>query len=66
MKVAYVLAATVAFALSAPAAAGDNDADKANTGKKEQKICRTQTVTGSLVTKRRTCMTAKEWQELAA
>ena len=28
---------------------------------KEKKICRTETVTGSLISKRRICMTKAEW-----
>jgi hypothetical protein len=70
MKFKLLLAATVALAVSAPALAGDKDksADKDTSAEaaKEKKICRTETVTGSLVSKRRICMTAAEWNELAS
>jgi hypothetical protein len=70
MTFKVLLAAALAVAVSAPALAADKDNDKGNgtaaPAQKEKKICRNETVTGSLVAKRRICMTAAEWQELAA
>ncbi len=69
MKSGYLLAAVAAFAISAPAMAGDkdqNDAQNAELAPKEKKICRTESVTGSLIAKRRICKTQHEWDELAA
>ncbi len=62
MKITYLLATTLAFAIAAPALAADGDKD----APKEKKICRTERVTGSLVASRRICMTKAEWDELAA
>jgi predicted secreted protein len=62
MKLGITLAAVLAVAVSAPALAKD-DGDKAPV--KEKKICRTEKVTGSLVAKRRICMTKAEWDKLA-
>jgi hypothetical protein len=61
-----LLAAAVAVAFSAPVLGKDKDNGTAAPEQKEKKICRNETVTGSLVAKRRICMTAAEWQELAA
>lgn len=71
MKFGYVLAAVAAFAVSAPVGARDHDKDKeqqvkAKPAPKEKKICRTETVTGSLIAKRRVCRTQAQWDELAA
>jgi hypothetical protein len=72
MKFKVLLAAALAVAVSAPALADDKDSDKGNgngtaaPAQKEKKICRNETVTGSLVAKRRICMTAAEWNELAS
>jgi hypothetical protein len=62
-----LLAAAVAVAVSAPALAEDKAKDNGNAApeQKEKKICRNETVTGSLVAKRRVCLTAAEWQELS-
>lgn len=64
MRLKVLMAATLAFAVSAPVLAAD-DSDTQN-APKEKKICRTETVTGSLVSKRRICMTRQEWDKLAA
>jgi hypothetical protein len=71
MTFKVLLAAALAVAVSAPALAEDKANDTSNgtaaaPAQKEKKICRNETVTGSLVAKRRICMTAAEWQELAA
>jgi len=69
MKFKMLLVATAAFAVSAPALAAD-DANAQGTGGQaataEKKICRTETVTGSLVSKRRICLTKAEWDKLSA
>jgi hypothetical protein len=64
MKFRIVLAATLATFLAAPAFASDGGGDQAAT--KEKKICRTETVTGSLIAKRRVCMTKAEWDKVEA
>jgi hypothetical protein len=69
VKSGYLLAAVAAFAISAPAMAGDKDhkdAQNAQETPKEKKICRTESVTGSLIAKQRICKTRAEWDELAA
>ena len=70
MKFSPMFFAAIAFALSAPVLAADKPQDKSNDKKqsapKERKICRTETVTGSLATKRRTCLTQDQWDDLAA
>jgi predicted secreted protein len=64
MKVRFLLTAGLAIGLASAAfAADDTNADA--TPVKEKKICRTETVTGSLVTKRRICLTKAEWDKLA-
>jgi hypothetical protein len=63
MTLKYLLAATLAIAVAAPALASD---DKDQDAPKEKKICRTERVTGSLVAQRRVCMTQAEWNKLAA
>jgi hypothetical protein len=67
MTLKILLAAALAVAVSAPALADDKakDNDKSTEAPKEKKICRNETTTGSLVTKRRICMTAAEWDELS-
>jgi hypothetical protein len=65
MKFKVMLAATLAVALSAPAVAGNTDESNAQQAPKEKKICRTETVTGSLVSKRRVCLTKAEWDQLS-
>ena len=68
MKFRILLAAALATAVATPAMAGDEKPQdqSASSDVKEKKICRTETVTGSLVAKRRTCMTKAQWDELAA
>jgi hypothetical protein len=68
MTFKVLLAATLAFAISAPGLAGDKaeQKDEKQTERKEKKICRTETVTGSLVAKRRICMTQAQWDELSS
>lgn len=63
MKFKVLLAAALAVAVSAPALAKDEDSEAAP---KEKKICRTETITGSLVAKHRICMTKAEWDQMAA
>jgi hypothetical protein len=56
--------AAVAVSLSGAAlAAGDGDKQD---DPKEQKICRTEKVTGSRLAKRRTCMTQAQWDQYEA
>ena len=61
MKLTYLFAATLAFAVTAPAMAAEN-APKAP--EKEKKICRTELATGSRVRKHRVCLTEAQWREL--
>jgi hypothetical protein len=63
MKFTHLLAATLAFAVAAPAVAA---ADAPKAPEKEKKICRTELATGSRVRKHRVCMTEAEWRELNA
>ena len=69
MKFAIVLTAAAAFAVAGPAVAGDKDkkADQQSgqDAPKEKLICHTDTVTGSLIAKRRICKTKAEWDEIA-
>jgi hypothetical protein len=61
------LVAALAVAVSAPALAVDKDSDEGTAATtKEKKICRTEAITGSLIGKRRVCMTEKEWAHLQA
>jgi hypothetical protein len=55
-----------AFALAAPAVAADKDKKSSEDAPKQKKICRTETVTGSLIAKRRICMTKAEWDQFEA
>ena len=64
MKFKILLAATFALAMSGAAMAKDDGKEQAPV--KEKKVCRTETVTGSLVAKRRICMTQAQWDEIAA
>ena len=66
MKFRIVLASVAAFALAVPALAADKDDSQSQDAPKEKKICRTETVTGSLIAKRRICKTQAEWDQLAA
>ena len=63
MKLRIALATALALAVSAPALAKD-EANGATT--KEKKVCRTENVTGSLIGKRRVCLTQAEWDKVAA
>ena len=68
MKFGYWLGAAAAIGLSAPAVAADKDKDQAQAqdqkGDQKQKlICHTDSATGSLTRKVRTCKTADEWRE---
>ena len=69
MKFAVVLAAAAAFAVAGPAVAADKDKKADQQGEqdapKEKLICHTDTVTGSLIAKRRICKTKAEWAEIA-
>jgi hypothetical protein len=69
MRSGYLLAALAAFVAAAPAIAGDKDqkSDQKNQqdAPKEKKVCHTDTVTGSLIAKRRICKTEAEWEQLA-
>ncbi len=62
MKFRHLWVAGAVLALSAPAFAGDDKSDPAPI--KEKKICRTDRVTGSLLAKRRTCLTKAQWDQL--
>jgi hypothetical protein len=65
MKFKVLLAAALALAVAAPALADQAKDAAGPEAPKEKKICRTETVTGSLISKRRICMTKAEWDELA-
>jgi hypothetical protein len=70
MTFKVLLAAALAVAVSVPALAADKpktkDDDKDTSAPvKEKKICRNETRTGSLVAKRRICLTAAEWDDLS-
>ena len=64
MTLKILLAAVAAVSLAAPALAADKDKDQEQQTQQKQKlICRTDTATGSLTRKVRTCKTADEWRE---
>jgi hypothetical protein len=63
MKFRYLLAASLAVAVSAPGFAKD---DGTASAPKEKKVCKTERVTGSLVSKRRICLTQDQWDKIAA
>ena len=69
MKFVIALATAAAFAVAAPAMAGDKDQKSDQKSQqdapKEKKVCHTDTVTGSLIAKRRICKTEAEWEEIA-
>ena len=68
MRFKILLATALATSLSIPALADDGkarDDDAATRAPKEKKVCRTEMVTGSLVAKRRICMTQAEWDQMA-
>lgn len=64
MKLSYVVLAAVSFAVAAPALA-DNSSD-AGKPAKEKKVCRRETVTGSIVGARSVCHTRDEWASIDA
>jgi hypothetical protein len=68
MKLAIALAGA-ALVIAAPAVAGDKDQKtdqkSEHDAPKEKLICHTDTVTGSLIAKRRVCKTKAEWAEIA-
>lgn len=64
MHLKILLAAALAVAVSAPAFAKDEATG--GSAPKEKKICRTENVTGSLIGKRRVCLTQAEWDKVAA
>jgi hypothetical protein len=65
MTFKVLLAAALAVTISAPALAADKAKDKSTEAPaKEKNICRTETVTGSLIAKRRICMTKAEWDKV--
>jgi len=55
------IAAALLAAQSSPAAAEAKSAEQQSSDKP---ICKSDRATGSRVTKRRTCMTAREWQRV--
>jgi hypothetical protein len=63
MKFKVLLAGSLAIALSAPAFATDDGKEKSEV--KQKKICRTETVTGSRLAKRRICLTQGQWDDIA-
>ena len=65
MKLKLVVATALVAAMATPAMAGDDKAQDQGATVKEKKICHTETVTGSLISKRRICMTKAEWDQLA-
>jgi hypothetical protein len=65
MAFKVLLAAALAVGISVPALAADKAKDGGTEASaKEKKICRTETVTGSLIAKRRICMTKAEWDKV--
>ena len=64
MKMKLLIAAALAVGLSGTALAADDS--KTPDAPKEKKICRTETVTGSLIARRRICMTKAEWDQVEA
>lgn len=66
MKIAYLLAAISTLAVAAPTMAADKDQKSDRDPPKEKKICRTETITGSLIARQRICKTQAEWDDLAA
>lgn len=68
MKLRFMLAGAAVLVVSAPVMAVDKNQgqkDQSQDAPKEKKICRNETVTGSLVAQRRICMTQAEWDKLA-
>jgi hypothetical protein len=63
MTLKILLAAVAAVSLAMPVFAADKDKDQEQPQQKQKLICRTDTATGSLTRKVRTCKTADEWRE---
>ncbi len=59
---ASILVAAVLLTTGMAAFAAEPEADKA---KQEKRICKSEKLTGSLTRVRRTCLTQKQWDELA-
>ena len=64
MTFKVLLAASLAIAVSAPALAKDGGSSQ--DAQKEKKVCRIESVTGSLISKQRICRTQGEWDAIAA
>jgi len=62
MNIRILLSAAVALSLSTPVLAEDQAGEQA--APVQKKICRTEEVTGSLIAKRRICMTKAEWDKV--
>lgn len=62
MKLISVLAGAAALVVAAGALAAEPADDAAP---KEKKICKSEKMTGSLTRVRRTCLTQREWNQLA-
>lgn len=69
MKFAAVVVAAAAFAAAVPAVAAEkdqkSDQKSGQDAPKQKLVCHTDTVTGSLIAKRRICKTEAEWEEIA-
>ncbi len=61
MRIIHVLAASALVCVAGVAAAQD----EAQEPKAEKKICRTEATTGSLLRKKRTCLTQAQWDRIA-
>nr|WP_166176455.1 hypothetical protein [Altererythrobacter segetis] len=66
MQVKILLAAALAMGMSAPLLAKDESNASGGATTKEKKVCRTENITGSLIGKRRVCLTQAEWDKVAA
>jgi predicted secreted protein len=64
MKTLAIAIAAIAMTATSAAAAEPKAAD-AKQEKKEKKICKSEKMTGSLTRVRRTCMTQREWDQVA-
>ena len=63
MKIVRLLAVAAMISVSGVALADDNS--KTQEPDKDKKVCRSESETGSLLTKRRVCKTQAEWDRLA-
>ena len=63
MKLLWMVAG-IALASATAANAADEDEDDAP--QKEKVVCKTEKITGSRIKSKRTCMTQKQWDEVAA